>query len=90
MSAWPGFPLRLEASVPLLAGKSDPDPSNFLNRELLPGAVVKLPRTRRFVIGNRLGMLKRAAVFEVGGDASGPKRVAASRIATVSDVKASQ
>src|SRR5229473_6140214 len=48
--------------------------------KLLPRTVVKFGGPRRFMIGDGLGMLEGPAVFEIGCDAGGAKRVAAGRV----------
>src|SRR5260370_39545426 len=59
---------------------SDLDFFNLLERKFLSGSVVKLSRPWRFVVRNGLGVLKRASVLEIGRDAGGSKRMAASGI----------
>src|SRR4051794_12949549 len=56
---------------------SDANPLDFVERNLVAGAVIELGGLGRLVGGNLLGLLDGAAGFEVGGDAGGPERVAA-------------
>ena len=53
------------------------DPLDFIERDLVAGAVVKLGRARAFVRGHGLRVFERAAGFEIGADASRAKHVAA-------------
>ena len=49
--------------------------STLIERDLIAGAIVELGRARAFMRGHGLGVLQRAAGFEVGGDAGCSKRV---------------
>ena len=62
------------------ADSLDSDSADLLGRKLLPRAVVELGGPWRFVIGDGLGVLQRPAIFEIGGDAGGAKRMAAGRV----------
>ena len=53
--------------------KSNQDPFNFVERDFVGRSVVELGRPRRLVGGDGLGVLKRAAVFEIGRDAGRPE-----------------
>src|SRR3954454_22832198 len=53
------------------------NPLDFVEGNLVAGAVIELGGLGRLVGGNLLGLLDGAAGFEVGGDAGGPERVAA-------------
>jgi hypothetical protein len=53
------------------------DPLDLIQRNLIARPVIELSRLRAFVVGDLLGMLDGAAVLQVGGDAGGPKRMAA-------------
>ena len=59
---------------------SQPDPFHLILGEPLLRAVVKFGRARALVRRHFLGMLERAAVREIGGDAGRPERVAADRL----------
>jgi hypothetical protein len=54
----------------------DHDPLDFIERNLVAGAVVELSRLRGFVSGDLLGMLDGAAVLQIGSDAGGPEGMA--------------
>jgi hypothetical protein len=54
---------------------SNHNPFHFVEGDLIVGAVVKLCGFWTFMIGDLLGLLDGAAVFEVGGDAGGPEGV---------------
>jgi hypothetical protein len=53
------------------------NPLHFIERNLITGAVVKLCGPRRFVRGDRLGILDRPPVFEICCYPRRPERVAA-------------
>jgi hypothetical protein len=53
---------------------------HLIKRNLIAGAVIKLCGLWAFVIGDLLGMLDAAAVFEVGGDAGCPEGVIANAV----------
>src|ERR1700722_13031057 len=53
---------------------------DFVEAELVIGAVVKLGRAGRFVGGNLLSFLDGAAVFQVVRDSGGPEAVAGNAI----------
>src|SRR5271155_4546514 len=55
---------------------SDCDPLHLVERDLVTRAVVKLGGARAFVCGHGLGVLERAAGFEIGGDPGGAEDVA--------------
>ena len=55
---------------------SDCNPLDLIECNCVASAVVKLGGARRFVVGDGLGVLDRAAVFQVGGDTGCPPRVA--------------
>src|SRR5271157_1455474 len=57
----------------------DHDPLDFIERNLVAGAVVELSRLRGFVSGDLLGMLDGAAVLQIGSDAGGPEGMATNR-----------
>jgi hypothetical protein len=46
---------------------------HLIQRNLVAGAIIKLSRFWRFVVGDLLGVLDGAAVLEVGGNAGGPE-----------------
>jgi hypothetical protein len=56
---------------------SNPDLLDFIEVNLVAGAVIELGRLRGFVVGDLLGVLDGAAAFEVGGYAGSPEGVAA-------------
>ena len=53
------------------------DPLDLVERDLVAGAVVELGGLGAGVVGDFLGLLERAAVLAVGGDAGGPEGVVA-------------
>ena len=55
----------------------NPDPLDFIEVDLVAGAVIELGCLGAFVVGDPLGVLDGAAFFEVGGDAGGPEGMAA-------------
>ena len=57
--------------------RSNHNPLHLIQRDLVARAIVELRRPGRFVRGDRLGVLDRAAVFEIRRDPSCPERVAA-------------
>src|SRR5229473_7173915 len=46
----------------------DFDPFHFVERKFLSGAIVKLGRPGRFVVGDGLGVFERAPIFKICGD----------------------
>ena len=68
------------ATAPLVRGKSNPDAFDFLRRKFLAGTVVELGGPRRFVRGDLLRVLQRAAILHIGGDTGRAKCVAAGGI----------
>ncbi len=56
---------------------SNPDLLDFVEVDLVGGAVVELGCFRGLVVGDLLGMLNGAAAFEVSGDAGGPEGMTA-------------
>jgi hypothetical protein len=56
------------------------NPLDFIEGDLIIGAVVQLRSARRLVGSDGLGVFYRTAVFQIGGDAGRPKCVAAGRI----------
>src|SRR5690349_9318009 len=61
---------------PGVPAASDGNPLDFVERNLVAGAVVELGRLGALVGRNLLGLLDGPARFEVGGDAGGPERMA--------------
>lgn len=53
----------------------DCDALDLIEGNVVAGAVVELRCLRRFVVGDLLRMLQRAAVSPERGDAGGPERV---------------
>jgi hypothetical protein len=66
------FPL--EPRHPLVSNHNQ---FHLIERDLIARAVIELRRPRRFVRGDRLGILDRAAIFEIRGDPVRPEGVAA-------------
>ena len=64
-------------SIPLHSRKSDCNPLHLIERDLVAGTVIELGRAWPLVRGHRLGVLQRAAGFEIGGDARGAEDIAA-------------
>ncbi len=46
---------------------------DLVKRNLVAGAVIECGGFRGFVVGDLLGVLDGAAIFEVGGDGGGPE-----------------
>jgi hypothetical protein len=72
----PFQPLVMAASCPpgyCIFDASNRELLHFVERDLIAGAVVKLGVLWAFVVGDLLGMLDGATVFQVGGDAGGPE-----------------
>src|SRR5436305_1715456 len=63
--------------LPGVAAASNGNPLDFVERNLVAGAVVELGGLGALVGRNLLGLLDGPARFEVGGDAGGPEGVAA-------------
>src|SRR4051812_29291467 len=59
---------------------SQPDPLHLVLGQPLLRAVVELGGARALMGGHFLGVLERAAVREIGGDASGAERVTPDRL----------
>jgi len=59
--------------APLPSPRSDCDLLDFVERDLVAGAVIELGRARTFVRRHDLRVLQSAAGFEIGGDARGAK-----------------
>jgi len=53
------------------------DPLDLIEAELVAPAIIKLGGARRGVVRHRRGLLERAAVLEIGGDAGCPEAVVA-------------
>ncbi len=51
---------------------SNHNPLDFIERDLIAGAVIELGCSGALVVGNLMGVLDGAAVLEVSGDAGGP------------------
>jgi hypothetical protein len=56
---------------PATDASSDGDLLNFIERDLVAGAIIELGGARTFVRGHGLRVFQRAAGFEIGGDARG-------------------
>src|SRR5882724_6546924 len=68
------FPERFKL---LAQGRSNQNPLDLIEGDGIPGAVIELGGARRFVGGDRLGVLDGAAVLQIRGDAGGPERMVA-------------
>ena len=62
---------------PSAVGSSNLDPLDFIEGDLVAGAVVKLGRARAFVCGHCLGVFERAASLHIRGYAGRAEYVAA-------------
>ena len=56
---------------------SNENPLHLVERDFLGPAIIKLRRARRGMVRHLRGAFKRAAVFQIGGDARGAKGVVA-------------
>ena len=57
--------------------RSNRDPLDLIERDLVPGAIVELGGARAFVRRHCLRIFQRAALIEIGGDASCPEHMTA-------------
>ena len=78
----PGAGASALSSGTACCGKASPwvldlDPLHLIEGNLVTGSVVEFGGAGGLVGGDGLGVFERSAIFEVGGDAGGPKRVAA-------------
>jgi hypothetical protein len=55
----------------------NPDPLHLVQADVVLPPIVELGRARAGVVGHGRGILQRAAVLQVGGDAGGPEGVIA-------------
>src|SRR5436190_1280257 len=69
-----------ESELPMLSDPEksrglDHNPLDFVERNLIPGPIIKLRRPRRLVVGHCLGLFKGASVLKVDSDSGGSEAV---------------